>query len=492
MIAHVYRPKRRVDGRVKVARLYRGRLRLFGDERVADIPLGTTDKRIAEKRLKERVEAVERERAGLLSSQAVRVGGGKPLKEQVKDLVADLRTKGRNREYVKRIDQRLARVFDACQWRVMGDVDPGSFIAWRNRQTELSPKTLNEYLAALGRLFGWLRGIGRVDRNPFEGVERIDGRGKAKIERRALTPDELRRLQAVCGERWPAYLVAVKTGLRRGELLQLQWADLHLDGARPFLRLRAVTTKNRRESDQPIDGEAVEAFQALKREGVGPVERVFRRRLPRRETVQKDFAAAGIPKFDERGRKADFHALRTTYCTMLAEADLPERVRQELMRHRDPRLTNQTYTDPARLRLAEAVERLPRLGDTQIDSQGLVTARRELTPDGTYGPVGDDRKCLPVNSFGRGEAGCDTKCHHDSKTGGGGNRTPVPRRFHKGLYVLSRSFDSRDGGRRSTGSRPPQPRCLSSRPRRAESRNQPTGVAPQASGRRLRNGLPSS
>ena len=43
--------------------------------------------------------------------------------------------------------------------------------------------------------------------------------------------------------------------------------------------------------------------------------------------------------------------------------------------------------------------------------------------------------------------------------GGGGNRTPVPRRLSVCFYVCSRSFESRVGGRQPTGSRFPQPDC---------------------------------
>ena len=47
-----------------------------------------------------------------------------------------------------------------------------------------------------------------------------------------LTPDEVRRLFEVAAEdRLEAlYILAVTTGMRRGELLGLHWADVDLDG----------------------------------------------------------------------------------------------------------------------------------------------------------------------------------------------------------------------------------------------------------------------
>ena len=48
---------------------------------------------------------------------------------------------------------------------------------------------------------------------------------------------------------------ALETGLRRGELEQLEWRDLHLDGAAPFVSVRRSTTKNHKPAPIPIDGE---------------------------------------------------------------------------------------------------------------------------------------------------------------------------------------------------------------------------------------------
>jgi hypothetical protein len=63
--------------------------------------------------------------------------------------------------------------------------------------------------------------------NPFELVTKVDVRGKESFHRRALNEDEARRLLA--GPHRPLYLLALHTGLRRGEINALRWGDLHLD-----------------------------------------------------------------------------------------------------------------------------------------------------------------------------------------------------------------------------------------------------------------------
>ena len=79
---------------------------------------------------------------------------------------------------------------------------------------------------------------------------------------------------------------------------------------------------------------------------------------------------------DNQGRFADFHALRMTFSTLVALVEASERIRMELNRHSDPRLTAHTYTDASMLPLWAAISRLPVLigdgSDSHIHSQKLV------------------------------------------------------------------------------------------------------------------------
>ena len=61
----------------------------------------------------------------------------------------------------------------------------------------------------------------------------------------------------------------------------------------------------------------------------------------------RDLAAAGIPKRDERGRTVDLHALRHTFGTHLSKNGVPPRTAQAAMRHSSLDLTTNVYTDPS-------------------------------------------------------------------------------------------------------------------------------------------------
>ena len=135
-----------------------------------------------------------------------------------------------------------------CHWLSLREATADSFLRWRTEQKQ-APKTINEYQAVLSALFSWLRKQNRVAANPFELVSKVDARGKESFHRRALNDDEARRLLA--GSRRPLYLLALHTGLRRGEINALHGSDFHLDAANPFYLVPIAKSKSRKEQPRP-------------------------------------------------------------------------------------------------------------------------------------------------------------------------------------------------------------------------------------------------
>jgi site-specific recombinase XerD len=72
---------------------------------------------------------------------------------------------------------------------------------------------------------------------------------------------------------------------------------------------------------------------------------VFNSRVPRSELFNEHLKAANIAKTDSQRHVVDFHSLRHTFCTNLHQAGVSQRKAMELMRHNDPRLTANIYTD---------------------------------------------------------------------------------------------------------------------------------------------------
>ena len=157
-------------------------------------------------------------------------------------------------------------------------------------------------------------------------------------------------------------------------------AQLDLDARVPCITLRPEHEKNRDGATLPLRVDVAARLREWleerlrdrqdRRRGRGavpvtlpPTERLFRVPTALATILDRDLAAAGIRKRDDRNRVLDVHALRVTFGSHLCAAGVPLRTAQAAMRHSKPELTANIYTDPALLDIAGAVEALPAFSD---------------------------------------------------------------------------------------------------------------------------------
>jgi len=159
--------KKRKDGKRSP---YRGRFRLSPDEKFREVPLYTTDKQIARKRLREIVHDEEEERAGFIRPKKEREAMQRPLLEHVETFIAERYKIGRDEKYVRELKKKLLVLAAEVPWKQISAITAESFCCWRRKQKK-SPKTLNEYLSAIGALLNWLEPV--IGRNPLRTVERM-------------------------------------------------------------------------------------------------------------------------------------------------------------------------------------------------------------------------------------------------------------------------------------------------------------------------------
>lgn len=165
---------------------------------------------------------------------------------------------------------------------------------WRLRtgseklERQLKISTVNRELSTMRRLMRYAFGKGWVQKDIFFNARVIDT--SAEIERtRLLTADEESRLLASCqGERTVTYermlrgrlekvtathnldnprlkamiLLALDSGLRRGEILKLRWQDF--DFERGNIRILGTHTKTERERLVPLSARTIEELRRIR------------------------------------------------------------------------------------------------------------------------------------------------------------------------------------------------------------------------------------
>ena len=224
----------------------------------------------------------------------------------------------------------------------------------------------------------------------FDGIQHAVDLAQRKLEGNTAFLEELDRRGR---ERALVYKVAVLTGLRRGEIESLTLGHLHLDETTPVLRMKPQDTKNREGVDIPLRVDLADDLRqwiATKANAATVVRMNGKRKatdeplfhVPKQlvKCLDRDLAAAGIAKIDDRGRTVDVHALRHTFGTLLSKGGVAPRTAQQAMRHSDVRLTMNVYTDPRLLDVAGAVDALPAL---PIDRESPSSEKVALRATGT-------------------------------------------------------------------------------------------------------------
>ena len=205
-----------------------------------------------------------------------------------------------------------------------------------------------------------------LSRNPADQATPPSARAAQSPEMRAWTAEQLRAFLTHVGEHrmYAAFLLAGTTGMRRGEVAGLKWADIDFERSRLAVRRALVTIgyevawsepkTDRGRRSVALDHHTVAALrahrarQAQERLALGPAysdeDLVFAREdgsAPHPERLSKVFAG--------EARKAGlgvirFHDLRHTYATIALQAGVHIKVVSERLGHSDIALTLNIYS----------------------------------------------------------------------------------------------------------------------------------------------------
>ena len=178
----------------------------------------------------------------------------------------------------------------------------------------------------------------------------------AQFATQRASKNTVRKLDKIGRERALILKTMLLTGLRKGELASLTVGQLYGDR----LELSAADEKNRKGSSLPLREDLAHELSEWAKNRK-PSEKLFNVPTGLIRILDRDLAAAGIPKKDERGRTVDVHALRHTFGTLLSAGGVAPRTAQAAMRHSSIDLTMNVYTDPKFLDVSTALDSLPQL-----------------------------------------------------------------------------------------------------------------------------------
>jgi integrase len=239
--------------------------------------------------------------------------------------------------------RHFRRVVDANSSKEITQQSLDTFVLKRGE--EVKKNTLNKDIRNLNAFLNW------AVKNRFvaSGLEVK----KVKVPQKpvtALSPQQVRDL-LIATSRYPTLrlraLLAVTTGLRRGDIEALRIGDIHFDR-------NTITTRNRKAgkamAERPISQEVMTELANYVATLPDGQERLFTDKFsPKRwEKARQQVALPDLK----------FHDLRRTFASLLAQRGVSTAVTQRLLEHSSPRLTNDVYTDVDPM-LRQAINQLP-------------------------------------------------------------------------------------------------------------------------------------
>ncbi len=274
----------------------------------------------------------------------------KTIQKHISDFRQYLKDKGCTHRHIITTVPRVEKVLDKCGVKNLNNLK-SEVLSRLVADLPLSEQTRKHYIRNLKQFSKWLYETNRTNKDVLKNMQ-IPKVNNIIRNRRSLRVEEVSLLlettinsdivyRGISGyERYLIYRVAIETGLRANEIRTLTVSDL--DFETNTISIKPKNEKSRRGASLPLDI----SLSTLLREYVSnklPSATVLRVPSLTSAMLQIDLKEAGIEYKNEMGY-VDFHALRHTFGTLLALSGTKPQIAQMLMRHSDPRLTQNLYT----------------------------------------------------------------------------------------------------------------------------------------------------
>ncbi len=242
----------------------------------------------------------------------------------------------------------IKQLTSAFKGRYLTEITPKMIEKYKaDRLQDVAPATVNRELACLKHLYTKAVEWSYVKTNPAKGIKLLK---EPPGRLRYLSPDEVEALLKACASHIrPIVITALNTGMRKSEIIHLQWTNVDLKNR----KIMVVNAKNNEIRVIPINQTLYQELSTLARDTktkyvfsgrygcpVGDIKKAFQGALER----------AGIVDFR-------FHDLRHTFGSQMVMQGVDIRTVQQLMGHKEIKMTMR-YSHLSPGHVHEAMERL--------------------------------------------------------------------------------------------------------------------------------------
>lgn len=122
---------------------------------------------------------------------------------------------------------RAERYFHSTPIRSMKPMHVSQFLKWFADDKKAAEKTVKTQLLVVSLIFKYALTCGYVDSNPADGLP--VPKGLSKVKREAASPEDVQRIKDHVGDPFGLFaFFALYTGMRRSEILALEWSDIDM------------------------------------------------------------------------------------------------------------------------------------------------------------------------------------------------------------------------------------------------------------------------
>ncbi|MBL7132132.1 MAG: site-specific integrase [Candidatus Omnitrophica bacterium] len=226
--------------------------------------------------------------------------------------------------------------------KYLNDITPKTLEDYKQHRLAIAKTTtLKNHVIVLKALFGKVVEWGYLTSNPAKNLKGVEITDSKPI--RVLAEDEYRYFMEVCKrdfpKLYPMFYTFIHTGLRKTELLSLEWGDIDLERGLIYIRPKegflpkGINKRAGRAKERviPIHDSLEKVLRSLPRKN-GPIFGHFSNNMPRRLLIRitKKAGIKGLTRL---------HELRHSYATFLLNKGVDIYKIKELLGHSDIRDT---------------------------------------------------------------------------------------------------------------------------------------------------------